>query len=236
MWRRSADRSTDTVGELLNRMRKRLGPPPRSPGLVLRYLHRLRRPKWLDANDPKTADLFADSGQLLTYGKLVWAHVVHADEKLFEPDSDDLPAALVYSMDAFYDDRVATLGRVASSLLNLAPAGETGTLFNTRVPESIAPGPHVYCTSAILHRKLFPEGYLAHNWFPVLAMPGFSPTVMTLSCSLWPALLTGIWRQKPRHVEDPAEAHPAEDDPDEEEWVEDGWVEDDEEAPTSASR
>ncbi|HWM90842.1 MAG TPA: hypothetical protein VN493_08755 [Thermoanaerobaculia bacterium] len=202
---------TDTVGDLLDRMRKRLGPPPRSPGVVLRKLHRIQPPDWLDTNDPKVAGLFADSEQLLTYGKLVWAHVVHANERLFKPDFGDLPAALVYSMDGFYDDRVTTLGRVAHALFNLKGqryrnseidlfarvlTSETETLFNTRVPASIAPGPHVYYTSAILHRRLFPEGYLAHNWFPVLTMPGFSPTVMVLSCSLWPALLTGIWRQR----------------------------------------
>jgi hypothetical protein len=52
------------------------------------------KPRWLhDHPDDLTNGIYSDQRALLTTGRVVWGYVVQANQLLFSPGTEDMPAA-----------------------------------------------------------------------------------------------------------------------------------------------
>jgi len=215
------DRSSDTAlpagGEpgtdlehLLAATRKNFGNPPRK--VSGRPLRRLKIPKNKlgQAIGSKSARTFnKEQARLLVDGQIVWAHLVMANVKLFDPGKTDYPAAVVYSQDAAYDGDLEALEKIATAIFALkeAPgsdpelaefarvmADEQCYFFNEVVPQKLTEGRTVFFTVLPVHRKHLPDDYLAASWFPLLVLPYQCQNVMILPVEFWDSSLVEYWR------------------------------------------
>jgi hypothetical protein len=159
---------------------------------------------WL-RDDPLGAVLDVQA-MLLSKGTVHWGALVQANLALFEPGTDDLPAALVYSRDAHFDARPQALRRIAVALAprsgNDAPPAiraitarlEEGRdrFQNLEVP-TILSGRKVLVSTFAVFRQHLPGGVLAgRSWFPVLVHP-YTHAIMIVPRQFWPADLSASW-------------------------------------------
>ncbi|MET0384024.1 MAG: hypothetical protein ABW032_11435, partial [Burkholderiaceae bacterium] len=77
-----------------------------------------------NAADPMRV-LYAKQELLLRKGRIVWGALVPIDQFLATPGTEDLPALLVYSREAYFDDRPAELSAIAIRLAALRGAPES---------------------------------------------------------------------------------------------------------------
>ncbi|MCP4155230.1 MAG: hypothetical protein GY757_46320 [bacterium] len=202
------------MNELLDKTRFLAGPPPRTFNQQQAVLNHLEPPGWMEeAISYRGLDvLYREYEQLLTWGTVVWAYVIQANTLLFEKGEDDSPAAVVYSMDSYYDQNCDELGELANSLYEMKEmdaesinpelrmtahsiTNEYDCLFNTLVPDSLTQGRRVYGTNLMIHRKHLPAAYLERGYFPILAMPGALQSVMVLPSQYWDMELLTKWKE-----------------------------------------
>jgi hypothetical protein len=76
---------------------------------------------WYLMMESRFDEQFRDQRTLLERGQVVWGAIIQANEHLFQPKggSDKLPAAVMYSLESFYDDNPEVLGDQASGLYDL---------------------------------------------------------------------------------------------------------------------
>ncbi|MEM9162642.1 MAG: hypothetical protein AAGC54_06180 [Cyanobacteria bacterium P01_F01_bin.4] len=137
--------------------------------------------------------------------------MVQANNQLFEPGKENLPANLVYSPDPWFDHNLSALARLARDLFELknktlthpeteelkvfaeAITSEVRGLLNVEIPHHITWDKQVYFTSLVSHRKHLPTGYLKLGWFPLLVAPNKTPAVMVVPERYWSANLKALW-------------------------------------------
>jgi Zn-dependent protease with chaperone function len=212
----SADEKTaggDSGRELalmLETTRKRFGHRPRQiAGQALQPL-KISKKSLSQSLGPKIAAVFDKEQQrLLREGQIVWAHLVMANVKLFEPGKTDFPALVVYSPDPAFDGDLEALETIANAVFALKdqPAADPDLAefaqmiadvhtyyFSKPVPRKLAAGRTVFCSVIPVHRKHLADDYLAASWFPLLTLPCQCKHVMILPARLWDRNLVEYWR------------------------------------------
>lgn len=199
-----------TVREHIRKIRQGVGEPPRSVGLRLEKRQQVGRHGEFD-------NAAQDEAVLLSRGRVVWAHVIQADDALKRGGKKDLPAIVVYSLDDYFDGRISSLTTAAAAIKDLKgriltdPAldhlaealtnmGEP--LRHSKVPHHLPVPSHLGSTrlqglvvhTMTVHRKLLPTKKLTLAWFPILVLPEATPYAMVVSFKYWPRLLVKLWR------------------------------------------
>ena len=74
---------------------------------------KLRRPEWLDSEDPMS-EIYENKSLLLQKGEVIYAHIVQANTILFKRfPSFDCPAQIVYSLDPYFMEQPDVLQDIA---------------------------------------------------------------------------------------------------------------------------
>jgi len=173
-------------------------------------LHSFDPPSWM--GQPKRGDklypFFRDQQLLLSFGKVVWGHIVQANSLLFEPGEDDSMAAVIFSEDDYFDTHLEELGELAHRIYELKAnppsdpelveigdivRSETAIAINHALPLGLTGGRGVYFTSAVVPRKVLPNRCITYTWFPYLVMPEKTEASMILPCSYWPHEFCMAW-------------------------------------------
>ena len=198
---------TRTVGQELERIRARLGAPPRQVGRLMAWRHRIRPPEWLTTESP-LYEGYRDRALLLEHGQVVWGHVVQANEELFSPGRDAFPAAIVFSVDPSYADRIGSLGEIAKQLFELkgcevddpevnrfvsAITDETTPLLNERVPLESSTSGEVFYTTITIDPRNLPGRHLVLSWFPILVAPTLTRGCAVVDRWYWSSFLRSFW-------------------------------------------
>lgn len=193
----------------LEETRSRIGDPPRVYSLRQKAYNHVRPPTWLRRNPVlKYRRIYDERILLFKNGLIGWGYVVQANVDLFEEGKTDLPAAIVYSVDKFYDLNLELLASIASRLYQLKEKtpknpklrrlvgilnDQHRVVFNLELPEALAKSEKVYYTTIVVHRKHLPSKYLHSSWFPILAKPGHMGTAMVLPVKYWALALVDYW-------------------------------------------
>ncbi len=198
------------LAELIAATRRRLGPPPRSPGLLNRWYLRISPPAWMNpSEDDRFLRLYHDQRLLFQQGEVVWAHIIQANEGLFEPhDPDDLPAALVYGSGRYFDDHLDDLSFIAHHLFAIKGremrhpelakvakclADEIEVRFNHPLPPVLPTAGPIHYSAVMIHRKHLPVPHLAQLWFPLLVCPEQTKMSMILPSRYWAREMIDAW-------------------------------------------
>ncbi|MDD9380859.1 hypothetical protein M8Z33_30260 [Streptomyces sp. ZAF1911] len=165
-----------------------------------RYL-RIPRSDWAERRDP-LAEILKAQDMLLAEGRLVWGAVVQANNDLFSRGWHDLPAAVIYSPDAVFDDSPDLLLDIARKLYRLKGtrqqdpglasfsrmlASEMDREMRLEVPRRLTGSAAVYCTDVIVARRHLPGRVLSDQVIPLLIAPERTAMTMILPSRFWPA-------------------------------------------------
>lgn len=194
--------------DVINSARDSLGPAPRSLGFFEWLGLKAWAPQWLWFSNDRLAEVYANQRDLLEKGRVVWGHIVQANSLLFEPGSEDCPAAALYSPSRALDDEVGLLGEIAHGLYELKETvpddpelqifartltSEVETLMKVKVPPKLTEGHDVYYTCIMVPRKHLPNGFLTQRFFPLLIAPALTQATMILPARYWPPDLVQHW-------------------------------------------
>jgi hypothetical protein len=205
--------SDPSFGQLLQRCRQNFGSAPRQlapgaqaefrlrPSLIMRMFLVLTR-------DP-LRNFLRDQDLLRDYGRVVWGHLVQANNALYEPSNRAVrPAVLLYSPDSYFDNRVELLGDLASELYDLkgnnagdpeldrfvaAITDEMARAPRLLLPNSLCDGKEAFFATFLVQPSHLPVGYLAKGMFPVVICPERTEAVMILPAPYWPKELCDWW-------------------------------------------
>lgn len=204
---------TNEPGAVLDKCRERFGRAPRELDADEQAYCRLQPSFFMRLVFFLTFDklrlVTRDQERLRDHGWVVWGALVQANEVLFNPSNrQTLPANVIYSTDAFYDDEPDLLQDLASGLFELkgtdpddeelerfanAVTDELARNMKLRLPASICEGRKVYFTTCLIHPPHLPGGYLAQGVFPLLICPEQTDAVMILPSRYWPRDLRERW-------------------------------------------
>jgi hypothetical protein len=179
------------MGELLQKCRERFGSAPRELREEERDYFRLRpsllmRLLFLVTWD-KLRTVLRDQGCLRDHGRVVWGHLVQANEALFNPGSAQvLPAQVIYSPDKYFDDQVQLLQAIAQGLFDLkgtrpknpelkrfaaAITNEVTRIMRLAIPRALCEDRKVFLTTCLIEPLHLPGAYLASGLFPLVICP-----------------------------------------------------------------
>ncbi|MCP4695128.1 MAG: hypothetical protein GY859_44280, partial [Desulfobacterales bacterium] len=207
---RKADNSPGVrMAALLQKTRARFGYAPRSFSLGQRLYNHIRIPSAMrDVADGAYKFIYRDQNLLMNRGRVVWGHIIQANELLFKPGPHDCPAAVVFSLDPWYENNLARLESIAHDLYNLKAEKkgdreidffadvlrDEGTpMFSTVIPKAITGKIPVFYTTIVVHRKHLPVNYLNSVWFPLLINPIKTVAAMILPARYWDPDLINFW-------------------------------------------
>ncbi|WP_020470388.1 hypothetical protein [Zavarzinella formosa] len=155
--------------------------------------------------------IIADQKALRDRGQVVWGHLVQANKILFEPDNTlTLPANVVYSLDPYFDGRVAQLATIARGLFarkGSVPGerelrefvrvitDERERIMRRELPRTYCGGHSVYFTSCFIQPGHLPGNCLLQSAFPMLVNYKETEAVMLLPSRFWPKPLVSQWLQ-----------------------------------------
>jgi hypothetical protein len=128
-------------------------------------------------------------------GRVLFAALVQANNMLFEPGDDDLPAQFLITFDPKLQQRpreLLTMAERVFDLKNTEPKGPDLQLVartvtdekyrpdsRDKLPVSFTGGPVVYSVHIMVHRALLKNGILQKKYIVCKALPGDSgPTLM----------------------------------------------------------
>ncbi|MFD5110057.1 hypothetical protein [Streptomyces cinereoruber] len=185
----------------ITQCRAALGEAPRRFSWFDKFSYlRIPRSDWVEREDP-LAQILKDQNLLLAEGRLVWGALVQANSALFERGRDDLPAAVIYSPDAVFDDSPDLLLDIAQKLYRLKGtrqqdpelaafsrmlASEMDREMQMEVPRRLTGSVTVYCTDIIVARRHLPGRVLNEQVFPLLIAPERTAMTMMLPSRFWP--------------------------------------------------
>lgn len=207
---------------LLSATRETFGQAPRSFSLFSQLYNRVYPPMWMIRWGDDLRCVYRDQRKLFKEGKVVWGHIVQANNALFEPGKGNYPADMLYSLDPYFDNNLEALERIAHRLYGLkgkevedeearyfsdAITDEHTRVLNVQLPKSLSGGREVYFTTFMVHRKHLPTGYLVSGWFPILALPGASDATMILPSKYWAADLIPLWNPDTGAVSEAVKGH-----------------------------
>ena len=167
---------------------------------------RAAEPHWVRGQ--LLSELVAKQALLLLKGEVVWGALIQANNALFNPGTDDLPGAVVFSADRYFDAHPQELHGIARTLFGYkgkeAPdairrisawlSNEHDTLFNLPVPPALTEHPAL-ATTVLFFRKHLPEQLLAGKWMPILVHPE-TRAVMVVPRQFWPRELVARWKAR----------------------------------------
>lgn len=188
--------------EELNAMQERYDKKP------LSYVE-ICEPEWLSPRD-SIGKVFKDKYILLKEGKVVWAHIVQANELLFKFfPRGDYPAAIVFSTDPLVAEHPYILADMARKIYSYKNKPEESvpeeyrqiakcitneydrtsfTIYTEHEGQPVA----IQFIPVLIFRKLLPSGRLCGSFIPVLATPN-SKTVLTLPKRYWTGKFRRAW-------------------------------------------
>ena len=170
---------------------------------------RLRRPRWLEADDP-LSELFEKKADLFRNGQIVFARIVQANVILFEAfPRVDCPALLVFSADPFFLEHPEILRRLSAEIFRYknrdpdevpeewkeaaaAVTDEQGRPCFTLSAEYDGRTVEYHMTATILFRKLLPRGRLCGGLLPVLTVPDCK-RILVLPKQYWTEKFRNAW-------------------------------------------
>lgn len=178
-----------------------------------RFFYNLLLPQWwmIKYRDKRFLALYRDQRILVKRGMVVWAHLVQANNLLFEKGQFNYPANIVCSPDLFFDDNLIKLAIISRELYQLknkkiehpemselkvfadAITSENKGLLNIKITNSVTFNKTVYFTTIMVYRKHIPLRYLKSGWFPVLIAPEKTPAAMILPSRYWSSSLIEVW-------------------------------------------
>jgi uncharacterized protein len=169
-------------------------------------------PEWLSRDALVRA--FNAYPTLLQGGKVVWAHIIQANNALFESGTSNCPAEVVF--DPAGTLLPVDLAPVAKQLYALRarlptlnqhnPAerplweianyleAETTRVFGLEVPAQVS-NQGLRISSIYIHRRHLPDGFLKLSYFPILISEQCSGATMVLPSRWWPHALSALWRR-----------------------------------------
>ena len=199
-----------TTQHVLQECRQKFGPAPRSFSYREKRYLKLKPPAWCWTRMDPLMQFYKNQDLIREQGQVVWGHIVQANQLLFQPGSDDCPAAVVYSSDPWFDGHVDVLEEIATQLFELKgtrPAdpqlaqiaryltAETERQTRLSVPRQWAGGREVYLGDIMVHRKHLPAGYLAQSYFPVIVHTSEPRNLMVLPSLYWGDMLLAAWQE-----------------------------------------
>ena len=190
--------------------RKNFGKAPRSFSFWKRLTYlRIPKPLWLRANpSDKLKTLFDHVDDLYSNGVVVWAHVVQANQLMFQAGSENCPGEVVYSLLDPRSIELETLQDVAQSLFSLKGTSpddpnlfsiadyltnERIRVFGLDVPSTISPQIPFKISTTFFVRKHLPGGKLSTPILPVIVSKNKPHVVLPLPQKYWPDELIDWW-------------------------------------------
>ena len=175
----------------------------------------IQPPPWIITDELHR--LFSHYVELLLEGRVVWGHIVQANNALFAPGDSDSPAEIVY--DPSGQTAPDALARIAQQLFKLKgsePAdaeearvaehltSEISRAFAMPVPRGIA-GAGLLMSTILVARKHLPNQRLSLGHFPILINDACKGSAMIVPGRWWPRELAQEWGiEEPRPVAPPA--------------------------------
>ena len=200
-------------GAIIRECRRNLGDPPRKfsreaqLNFRLRLSWHLRFVFWLSQD--RLRIIMRDQELLRDRGRVVWGCLVQANHNLFQPTNrQTLPANVIYSLDAYFDEQTLLLLQVAQRLFNLkgtspedqavarfaaAITNELARTMRLALPPSLSLGEQAFLTTCLIQPSHLPTGYLVSGLFPLLICPEETEAVMILPARYWPDALVQSW-------------------------------------------
>lgn len=146
-------------------------------------------------------------------GRVTWAALVLAQQRLYAPGDLDSTAMVVYSFDKYFDANPHALERIAGScgaLKTTIPKDAILVTFaaevrndnpreiDRQVPVALTAGRQVRYETLYVQRHRLPTGYLAAQFFPVIISPSQPTQPMLLPLELWAPELIEAWKEAAR--------------------------------------
>ncbi len=165
---------------------------------------------WLSGDKLRT--ILRDQDILRDHGRVVWGFLVQANQLLFDPRNRlVLPANVIYSPEAYFDDQAPELQAVAQGLFQLkgtapnddelerfaaAVTDELARTMRLALPRSLCSGQEAYFTTCLIQPSHLPGGRLASGYFPLVICPEKTEAVMILPVRYWPEELRDGWAEQ----------------------------------------
>lgn len=191
---------------------QQLGPTPRNFSIWDRYTYlRVARPEWLyQSPQDKLETFFLNRVSLWKNGRVVWGHIVQANNQLFSPGRYDCPGEVVYSMESNDSIAVNDLASVASKIFELkhskvrSPSTEPiaqhlenqmTRVFGMPVPDSMGPPKSLKISTVYFVRKHLPKPKrcLEKGLMPLLVHPESPHVAMIVPSRYWPVPFQEWW-------------------------------------------
>jgi len=194
--------------EIMDDIRRKFGEPPRRFSIGDKLALSASKPLLMPPGD-RLIMQYQHRKEIFRTGKVVWGHIIQANEKLFLPGSECLPAAWLYSLDPHFDEQVEELEDIALDLFD-TKGEETGDpelqrfadtladeyerIMSLPIPKSVTGGRDVTYTVGNVHRRFIPTGRLAQSFFPLVVAPSITPATWILPSRWWSEPLVAMWR------------------------------------------
>jgi hypothetical protein len=186
---------------------RNFGTAPRSFNWIdrINYLS-IATPDW--AKNDELTTFFNNQKQLFDRGKLVWGHIVQANNLLFKPGIASCPAMVVYALNSAQNIDPDILGNIASkifALKNTQPTDpqllkiaesltdEYSRPYGLFVPSSFALNVPCELTTIFVARKHLPDGCLSQSLLPLIINSQEPKIAAILPSRYWPPAMTNWW-------------------------------------------
>lgn len=155
--------------------------------------------------------LYLDQFKIYKNGKVVWGHLVQANNELFCKGRRNLPAAFIYSLDPIVDSNPSILAEGARKLfetkgnisryersefakISYILTDERIHAWKLPIPLSATEGVQCYYMSNMIFRKHLPNRVLSGSLFPFLVYPDATNVGFILPGRLWsPDFVSMYW-------------------------------------------
>lgn len=196
--------------DIIEQCYQRFRAAPRRLPLLDRLFHlRIPRPEWL-REDPTDAlqVLFDNLDTTYKHGRIVWGHVIQANNLMFQDGDASCPGEVLYTLDdnewadpqamsAIAQQLYGLKGTTPSDteLLSIADylADEMTRVFGLQVPATISPEYRCRISTTYFYRRHLPGGRLRAPMMPILVNPREPYVALPLPGRYWPAPLLSWW-------------------------------------------
>lgn len=140
--------------------------------------------------------------EIIRNGRVVWAAIVIANDRLFAPAAEaDSAALIVFSPTNYFDSNPGHLCKIATDLANLRTEGTSdpelhdlarivaddhGSPSNLLLPWKVTDGHEVYLTRINVYRSCLPKAQLTDQLIPVVICPQSTFASIIPPARLWP--------------------------------------------------
>lgn len=196
--------------DIIEQCHRRFRAPPRRLPLLDRFSYlRIPQPEWL-REDPSDAlkILFDNLGTTYKHGRIVWGHLIQANNLMFEDGEVSCPGELLYSLDDNERADPQVMSGIArqlyalkgtspsnAELLSIADylADEMIRVYGLRVPPTISPDYRCRISTTYFYRQHLPGGRLMASMMPILVNPREPYVALPLPGRYWPESLLSWW-------------------------------------------